>query len=169
MPESGIFIVCCGRPTRSLHYVPLTWSSHAGLSVTILLNGRRKMNATTQERRSSARIPADTLHQISFDDAASIDVKVAPTEGTYEQTASLRDIHSSGMCFLLTEHILKEDDIIHIDTMLGDFAFESDAIVRWTMGSYVGVEFLDSRARNAALLAELYTEKLLRYIDEPEQ
>ncbi len=137
--------------------------------LTILLNGRRKMNASTQERRSSARIPADTLHQISFEDTASIDVKVAPTEGTYEQIASLRDIHSSGMCFLLTEHILKEDDIIHIDTMLGDFAFESDAIVRWTMGSFVGVEFLDSRARNAALLAELYTEKLLRYLDEPEQ
>ncbi len=32
MPKSEIFIVCCGRPIRSLHYVPLTWSSHAGLS-----------------------------------------------------------------------------------------------------------------------------------------
>ncbi len=126
------------------------------------------MNTTIQERRSSARIPADTLHQISLDDRSSIDVKVAPPEGTYEQTASLRDIHSSGMCFLLTEHILQEDDIIHINTMLGDFAFESDAIVRWTMGRYVGVEFLDSRARNAALLAELYTEKLLRCLDETE-
>ena len=126
------------------------------------------MNTTIQERRSSARIPAETLHQISLDDGASIDVKVAPPEGTYEQTASLRDIHSSGMCFLLTEHILQEDDIIHINTMLGDFAFESDAIVRWTMGRYVGVEFLDSRARNAALLAELYTEKLLRCLDETE-
>jgi len=85
------------------------------------------MNTSTPERRSSVRIPADTLQQISL-----------------------------------------EDDIIHIDTILGDFAFESDAIVRWTMGSYVGVEFLDSRARNAVLLAELYTEKLLSYLDEPE-
>lgn len=126
------------------------------------------MTTAERERRTAARIPADTLHQISLENDRPIDVKVVPTKSTYEQTASLKDIHSSGMCFLLTEHILKEDDIIHIDTMLGDFSFESDAIVRWTMGSYVGVEFLDSRARNAALLAELYTEKLLRYLDEAE-
>ncbi len=126
------------------------------------------MATIEQERRTSARIPADTLQQISLEDDRAIDVTVAAAEGTYERTASLRDIHSSGMCFLMTDHILKEDDIIHIDTILGDFAFASDAIVRWTMGSYVGVEFLDSRARNAALLAELYTEKLLSYLDEPE-
>jgi hypothetical protein len=127
------------------------------------------MTTIEHERRTAARIPADTLQQISLENEQAIDVKIAPAEGTYEQTASLRDIHQNGMCFLMTDHILKEDDIIHIDTMLGDFAFESDAIVRWTMGSYVGVEFLDSRARNAALLAELYTEKLLRYLDESEQ
>ena len=68
----------------------------------------------------------------------------------------------------MTDHVLQEDDIIHIDTMLGDFAFETDAIVRWTLGSYVGVEFLDSRARNAALLAELYTEKLLSMLEDEE-
>ena len=31
---AAIFIICCGwgLKIRSLHYVPLTWSSHAGLS-----------------------------------------------------------------------------------------------------------------------------------------
>jgi len=123
------------------------------------------MGTIQDERRTSARIPADTLSQIATETEEAIGVKVIPAEGAYDQTASLRDIHQNGMSFFLSDHILAEDDIIHIDTMLGDFAFESDAIVRWTMGSYVGVEFLDSRARNAALLAELYTEKLLRYLD----
>jgi hypothetical protein len=124
------------------------------------------MNTADQERRNAPRIPADTLQRIAQQQEEDIDVKIAPTTGTYEQVATLRDIHQNGMCFLLTDHVLQEDDIIHIDTMLGDFAFETDAIVRWTLGSYVGVEFLDSRARNAALLAELYTEKLLRMLED---
>jgi hypothetical protein len=124
------------------------------------------MSTTDQERRVAPRIPADTLQRIAQQQEEDIDVKIAPTTGTYEQVATLRDIHQNGMCFLLTDHVLQEDDIIHIDTMLGDFAFETDAIVRWTLGSYVGVEFLDSRARNAALLAELYTEKLLRMLED---
>jgi|GEM_PF-4978428 hypothetical protein len=124
------------------------------------------MSTADQERRVAHRIPADTLQRIAQRQEENIDVKIAPTTGTYEQVATLRDIHQNGMCFLLTDHVLQEDDIIHIDTMLGNFAFETDAIVRWTLGSYVGVEFLDSRARNAALLAELYTEKLLRMLDD---
>jgi hypothetical protein len=124
------------------------------------------MSTADQERRVAPRIPADTLQRIAQRQEEGIDVKIAPTTGTYEQVAVLRDIHQNGMCFLLTDHVLQEDDIIHIDTMLGDFAFETDAIVRWTLGSYVGVEFLDSRARNAALLAELYTEKLLRMLED---
>jgi len=127
------------------------------------------MSTADQERRIAPRIPADTLQRIARQQEEGIDVKIAPTTGTYEQTATLRDIHQNGMCFLLTDHVLQEDDIIHINTMLGNFAFETDAIVRWTLGSYVGVEFLDSRAKNAALLAELYTEKLLRMLqDGPE-
>jgi hypothetical protein len=124
------------------------------------------MNTTDQERRDAPRIPADTLQRIAQRQDENIDVTIAPTTGTYEQTATLRDIHQNGMCFLLTDHVLQEDDIIHINTMLGNFAFETDAIVRWTLGSYVGVEFLDSRAKNAALLAELYTEKLLRMLED---
>jgi hypothetical protein len=126
------------------------------------------MGTTKDERRTAARIPANTLQQIASEAEGAIGVNVIPAEGAYDQTASLRDIHQNGMSFFLSDHILAEDDIIHIDTMLGDFSFESDAIVRWTMGSYVGVEFLDSRARNAALLAELYTEKLLRYMQSQE-
>jgi len=124
------------------------------------------MSTPDQERRDAPRIPADTLQRIARQQEEDIDVKIAPTTGTYEQTATLRDIHQNGMCFLLTDHVLQEDDIIHINTMLGNFAFETDAIVRWTLGSYVGVEFLDSRAKNAALLAELYTEKLLRMLED---
>ena len=124
------------------------------------------MKLADQERRNAPRIPADTLQRIARQQEEDIDVKIVPTTGTYEQTATLRDIHQNGMCFLLTDHVLQENDIIHINTMLGNFAFETDAIVRWTLGSYVGVEFLDSRAKNAALLAELYTEKLLRMLED---
>jgi len=123
------------------------------------------MEKTKDERRTAARIPADTLHQLAAETEGPIGVNINPSEGADDTTAFLRDIHQNGMSFFLSDHILAEDDIIHIDTMLGDFSFASDAIVRWTMGSYVGVEFLDSRARNAALLAELYTEKLLRFMD----
>ena len=118
------------------------------------------------ERRSAARIPVETIEQILLDDAKAIDVKLKLPRGANEQTGTLRDIHTDGMCFSVTEHVLQEDDIIHIETYLGDFSFESDAIVRWASGSYIGVEFLDSRARNAALLAELYTEKLLNFLGE---
>jgi hypothetical protein len=124
------------------------------------------MSKIDKDRRTAARIPANTLQQLDAETEEEIDVKIIPTQGTYDQTAALRDIHQNGMSFFLSDHILAEDDIIHIDTMLGDFSFETDAIVRWVLGSYVGVEFLDSRARNAALLAELYTEKLLRYVDD---
>lgn len=123
------------------------------------------MNNVKKERRESARIPADTLQQAEVS-SDNVDVNIVPVNNNYDLSASLRDIHQNGMCFFLSEHVLAEDDIIHIDTMLGDFNFETDAIVRWIMGSYVGVEFVDSRARNAALLAELYTEKLLRYVNE---
>jgi hypothetical protein len=125
-----------------------------------------KMNKTDQERRTATRVPADTVKQISLEQSTPIDVNVVPSTDNYELTATLHDIHSNGMCFHLTDHILQEDDIIHIDTTLGNFSFESDAIVRWTMGNYVGVEFLDNFARNASLLAELYTEKLLRFLNE---
>jgi len=118
------------------------------------------------ERRTAVRIPVETIELALLDDVKGIDVKVELPKGTYEQTGTLRDIHTGGMCFTVTEHILQEDDIIHLETYLGDFSFESDAIVRWIMGSYVGVEFLDTRARNAALLAELYTEKLLNFLGE---
>ena len=118
------------------------------------------------ERRSAARIPVETIEQILLDDAKAIDVKLKLPRGANEQTGTLRDIHTDGMCFSVTEHVLQEDDIIHLETYLGDFSFESDAIVRWASGSYIGVEFLDSCARNAALLAELYTEKLLNFLGE---
>ena len=111
------------------------------------------------ERRATARIPLKTIAQVFFDDEQAIDVKVELPQGAYEQTGTLRDIHTDGMCFSVTEHIL-------LEIYLGDFSFESDAIVRWVLGSYIGVEFLDSRARNAALLAELYTEKLLNFLGE---
>ncbi len=123
------------------------------------------MEKTKDERRTAARIPADTLHQLATETEGPIGVNINRLEGSGTATAFLRDIHQNGMSFFLSDHILSEDDIIHIDTMLGEFSFASDAIVRWTLGSYVGVEFLDSRARNAALLAELYTEKLLRFMD----
>ncbi len=118
------------------------------------------------ERRDAARIPVETIEQLLLDDVKVIDVKVELLSGAYEQTGILRDIHTDGMCFSVTEHLLQEDDIIHLETYLVDFSFESDAIVRWIHGSYIGVEFLDSRARNAALLAELYTEKLLNFLGE---
>ncbi len=118
------------------------------------------------ERRAAARIPVETIEQVLLDDVKAIDVKVELPGREYEQTGTLRDIHTDGMCFSVTEHVLQEDDIIHLETCLGDFSFESDAIVRWVLESYIGVEFLDSRARNAALLAELYTEKLLNFLGE---
>jgi hypothetical protein len=118
------------------------------------------------ERRATARIPLQTIEKVLLDDEQSINVKVELPREAYEQTGTLRDIHTGGMCFTVTEHVLQEDDIIHLETYLGDFSFESDAIVRWILGSYIGVEFLDSRARNAALLAELYTEKLLNFLGE---
>ena len=118
------------------------------------------------ERRVAARIPVDTIEKVLLADIKVINVKVELPKGAYEQTGTLRDIHTGGMSFTVTEHILQEDDIVHLETFLGDFSFESDAIVRWVLGSYIGVEFLDSRARNAALLAELYTEKLLNFLGE---
>ncbi len=108
----------------------------------------------------------DTIEQVLLADIKVINVKIELPKGAYEQTGILRDIHTGGMSFTVTEHVLQEDDIIHLETFLGDFSFESDAIVRWVLGSYIGVEFLDSRARNAALLAELYTEKLLNFLGE---
>ncbi len=118
------------------------------------------------ERRAAPRIPAETIEQLLPDEMQTINVKVELPGGEYEQTGILRDIHTDGMCFSVTEHVLQEDDIIHLETCLGDFSFESDGIVRWVLGSYIGVEFLDSRARNAARLAELYTEKLLNFLGE---
>ena len=118
------------------------------------------------ERRVATRIPVDTIEQVLLADIKVINVKIELPKGAYEQTGILRDIHTGGMSFTVTEHVLQEDDIIHLETFLGDFSFESDAIVRWVMGSYIGVEFLDSRARNAALLAELYTEKFLNFLGE---
>ena len=118
------------------------------------------------ERRATARIPLKKIEQLLLDDKQVIDVKVELPRGAYEQIGTLRDIHTDGMSFSVTEHVLQEDDIIHLETYLGDFSFESDAIVRWVLGSYIGVEFLDSRARNAASLAELYTEKLLNFLGE---
>jgi hypothetical protein len=118
------------------------------------------------ERRAAARIPVETIEQLLLDDKQAIDVKVELPRGAYEPIGTLRDIHTDGMSFSVTEHVLQEDDIIHLETCLGDFSFESDAIVRWVLGSYIGVEFLDSRSRNAALLAELYTEKLLNFLSE---
>ncbi|MBW2328411.1 MAG: PilZ domain-containing protein [Deltaproteobacteria bacterium] len=108
----------------------------------------------------------ETIEQLLLDDKQAIDVKVELPGGAYEQIGTLRDIHADGMSFSVTEHVLQEDDIIHLETCLGDFSIESDAIVRWVLGSYIGVEFLDSRSRNAALLAELYTEKLLNFLGE---
>lgn len=118
------------------------------------------------DRRAAVRVPVEMIEKALLDEDKKIDVKVEFSGSTNELTGALRDIHTGGMCFSVTEHVLQEDDIIHLETNLGDFSFESDAIVRWVMGSHVGVEFLDSRARNAALLAELYTEKLLKFLDE---
>jgi len=119
-----------------------------------------------ENRRNAVRIPADILKQLPDDGGGSVGVSITNEKGIVEKDASLQDPHRNGMCFFLAGHGLSEGDTLKVDACLGEFPFVSDAVVRWTLSNFVGVEFLDGDARNAAMLAELYTEKLLSLLDE---
>ncbi len=118
-----------------------------------------------ENMRTTTRIPADILKQLPDDGGGSVGLRIMEGEEVVEKEASLQDLHRNGMCFFLVGHGLKEGDTLRLDACLGGLPFVSDAVVRWTLSNFVGVEFLDSDARNAAMLAELYTEKLLSLLD----
>lgn len=119
-----------------------------------------------ENRRTAVRVPADLLKQLPDDGGGSVGVMVKAGKRDVGKEASLQDLHRNGMCFFLAGHGLQEGDTLQVDACLGELSFVSDAVVRWTLSSFVGVEFLDSEARNAAMLAELYTEKLLNLLDK---
>lgn len=120
---------------------------------------------STENRRNAVRVPADLLKQLPDEGGGLVGLKIMDKKRVVEKEASLQDLHRNGMCFFLTGHGLKEGDTLRVDACLGEFPFASDAVVRWTLSNFVGVEFLDGDARNAAMLAELYTEKLLSLFD----
>jgi len=126
------------------------------------------VNLMAQDNRKAVRIPTREVEKILLEEGGSIDVQVEADKDLEEKRGALQDIHQNGMCFILANHPFREGDIIHLETQLGKFFFETDAIVRWAMGSHVGVEFLDPQARDAAYLAELYTTRLLNYLKETE-
>lgn len=116
-----------------------------------------------ENRRNAVRIPADILKQLPADRSGSVGVMITNEKCKSKHDATLQDLHKNGMCFFFAGHSLQEGDTLKVDACLGEFPFVSDAVVRWTLSNFVGVEFLDSDARNAAMLAELYTEKLLSF------
>jgi len=117
--------------------------------------------ARADEKRREVRIPRREVEQLVPVEEDSIDVCVGPDRNNLALNGKLLDIHQSGMCFMALNHGLSEGDLIYIDTLMGKFRFSSDAMVRWALGTQVGVEFLDPSARDAAFLAELYTARLL--------
>lgn len=114
------------------------------------------------DKRRIERIPIEEVERLLLEEEESIDVQVGPSSDALKLNGKLLDIHENGMCFMMLNHSLREGDLIYIDALLGKFHFTTDAMVRWTLGSQVGVEFLDSRARDAAFLAELYTARILK-------
>lgn len=120
----------------------------------------------SENRRTAVRIPADLIKQSPDDGSDSVRVMILGGKKDVGKEASLQDLHRNGLCFFLAGHGLQEGDTIKIDACLVGLSFVSDAIVRWTLSNFVGVEFLDKDARNAAMLAEIYTEKMLNLLDD---
>ncbi len=122
--------------------------------------------AIPDEKRRIARIPTEELERVLLEEEESIRLQVGRSPEQDLKNGKLLDIHQSGMCFMMPGHGLQEGDMIYIDAVLGKFRFSTDAMVRWALGAQVGVEFLDSIARQAAFLAELYTSKILDSMKE---
>ena len=121
------------------------------------------------DKRRTVRIPTEEVERILLEEEESIDIQVGPSPDALKLNGKLLDIHENGMCFMMLNHALREGDLIFIDALLGKFHFTTDAMVRWTLGSQVGVEFLDSSARDAAFLAELYTARILQGLLEDDE
>ncbi len=120
------------------------------------------------DKRRTVRIPTEEVERILLEEEESIDVQVGTSPDQLKLNGKLLDIHENGMCFMMLNHSLREGDLIFIDALLGKFPFSTDAMVRWTLGSQVGVEFLDPQARDAAFLAELYASRILNTLLDEE-
>ena len=66
------------------------------------------------------------------------------------------------MCFILPAHGLQTDDSIRIGTMLGEHAFQTNAIVRWATNDKVGIEYVNPLQDDVTFLSELYSAKMLK-------
>jgi len=119
---------------------------------------------TRRERRATVRLPAAALQDLAGGDDEVVRVRIDPPGARGDDACGLlQDLHQNGMCFRLPDGRLQEGDCLTLEVELGDFSFRSEAVVRWCQDGLYGVEFLDTRARNAALLAELYAERLLTF------
>ena len=116
----------------------------------------------TRRRGGKVRMLARDVLSILKGNARVILVQVATTEGVLPKKGTLHDIHQNGMCFIMPAHGLQKDDAIRIGTMLGEHAFQTHAIVRWSTDEKVGIEYVNPRRDDVTFLSELYSAKMLK-------
>ena len=116
----------------------------------------------THRRGGRVRMRAQDVLNILKGNARVILVQVATSNGVLPKKGTLHDIHQNGMCFIMPAHGLQRDDAIRIGTMLGEHAFQTHAIVRWSTDEKVGIEYVNPRRDDVTFLSELYSAKMLK-------
>jgi hypothetical protein len=116
----------------------------------------------TRRRGGKVRMLARDVLSILKGNARVILVQVATSKGVLPKKGILHDIHQNGMCFIMPAHGLQKDDTIRIGTMLGEHAFQTNAIVRWATEEKVGIEYVNPQQEDVVFLSELYSAKMLK-------
>lgn len=116
----------------------------------------------TSGRDKTVRMVAQDVLSMLKGNSKVILVQVATSEGILPKKGILVDINQNGMCFTMSAHGLQKDDTIRIGTMLGEHAFQTNAIVRWATEEKVGIEYVNPQQEDVVFLSELYSAKMLK-------
>ncbi len=116
-----------------------------------------------KDNRAEVRLLSDELLDLLMLETNIIAVQIAGVQGR-PLKGLLLDINQKGMGVQLTSHDLKKNDPVVLGTMLGRRGFKTKAVVRWTQGDKIGVEYVDPRRDDYFFLSELYGAKVLNSI-----
>ena len=123
-------------------------------------NGREK---DPVENRRTGRVSTDDIKDILMEKIENIHIRVATrNRGVLPLIGTMEDVHCYGMCFSMNDHGLKIDESISIGTVIGNQKITSQAIVRWTKGDKVGIEFRDTDEDDVTFLKDLYSAKIFK-------
>lgn len=115
------------------------------------------------ENRRTGRVSTDDIKDILMEKVENIHIRVATRKrGILPRIGTMEDVHCFGMCFSMNDHGLENDESISIGTVIGDQKITSQAIVRWTRGDKVGIEFRDTDEDDITFLKDLYSAKIFK-------